>query len=666
MRLTHFPRGTRTILAGCVLFLSGVLPAQKGFKQALPADTMFYFAAPDLPAACEQFKQSALYQIWQEEEVQDFLADLIEEVKGRVEQGLAQARAMHEQGMVPVSPDTVLAIRVRGIAAALTRVQLPGPDSPPKAGFYVCVDFGDSVKKVQELLAMVPQMLAGQAAPMAPKHQERDVAGTKVHTLWSPAMGASSINYAFAGSRLLFGTDKDEFDGIFTKLVQGGGGGLATDPAYRSAAKKVGAADAVLEGFFRFGSVVDLGLAALKLAAQFEPELQDWDLDRIEEIVDFVGLKSFKTIAFASGWENGEGWTNLFIAAPKAERKGLAALGSSQDAVDLDLLKLVPKDVASAQLGRWSPVRKSYDLILATIDRVDPDKGKEVRQAIAGVEGDLGFNIADDLIGGFGPDLLFWQMPVAGMSGPPEMTFVLGCQKPERTLEVLRKLASLTQGAVEITDQDTQDGKIHPIDIVLDTGGMDVSAFLDPAIAFKDGKMILSLTRQDVRAALRRMSGQGGASVLDNEAFKKLRARVPDKVTSFNFQDVAAAVDGLYGMVSGALAFVTLPPEVPLDLSLLPSAEAITNHLGGAISYWTVDDAGLNMKSFGSLQGPEQMALVAGLGIGAAALFATRGKMRVRRAGGFAPKKKRGEEPAGTAPGPLPAGELIPAGSGSR
>jgi hypothetical protein len=74
-------------------------------------------------------------------------------------------------------------------------------------------------------------------------------------------------------------------------------------------------------------------------------------------------------------------------------------------------------------------------------------------------------------------------------------------------------------------------------------------------------------------------------------------------------------------MIAGMLAFVPIPDEVPIDLSLLPDVGTLTKHLCGAISYTVDDGNGWNTVNIGPF-GPETaIAVGAGIGIGAAAVM---------------------------------------------
>ena len=75
------------------------------------------------------------------------------------------------------------------------------------------------------------------------------------------------------------------------------------------------------------------------------------------------------------------------------------------------------------------------------------------------------------------------------------------------------------------------------------------------------------------------------------------------------------------------LAFVPMPEDVPIDMSLLPDSETLTKHLFAAVSYTKTDADGTTTVD-SSPFGPETMLMivaVAAVGAGAAAFMGARG-----------------------------------------
>ncbi len=201
------------------------------------------------------------------------------------------------------------------------------------------------------------------------------------------------------------------------------------------------------------------------------------------------------------------------------------------------------------------------------------------------------------------------------------------------TLANLKKLTALSDGVVEISESQGDDGTFYGLDIVLDgMGGVDPTAFVEPTFAFHKGYFLFALSRSDVKSAVKRLNGDiaEGDDVRSNPVFAPLLKRLPARIDAISFGDTAATVDGIYGPLSGLLAGVPIPADVPIDLGLLPGVDSLTDPLSGSLTYSTISSDGVRGRSFGPF-GPELIVIggVAIIGAGiAATVFGTPGQIR--------------------------------------
>ncbi|MFQ5504376.1 MAG: hypothetical protein ACE5F1_06190 [Planctomycetota bacterium] len=618
------------LLSLAVLCMAGRAPAQDAFKSALPKDTLLYLAAPDLPAAVEGFKQSAVYKIWREDEVQEFLEDLLAEGQKRFREGLDQAKQMYEGGLFPVSPEEILKIRVRALNFALTDLSAPGPNDPmPRVSVVLSIDFGESGKIVQPLLDTL--LMMGMQQPDAPELSKKAVGENQLQTLRAPDMPPFlSINFGFVGGRLLIGTDTERLESIMKSL--GGGeseGGLAGDPAYSKVAKRVGDLDTAVEVFIRPAAMIDVALELVDFVAQMQPVFPV-NPEGIKRAADALGLRSVKAIGCVSGYSEGKGASRSFVLCPENERRGLTACSSGK-AIDLEHLAYIPKEVDSFSIGNLD-LKPVYSSLVTALQAYDSDKAAFILSRVSEVEKQIGLSVENDVFGVFGPELIFYSMPVSGLMGTPEMGLMVQCKEPARAVRVLKTLTSMSEGVVELAEDKADDGTtFYALDI--DFGdmipGFDMSMLGgEPTFTFKQGFMVCSMSRADCRNALKRIDGQGGEDVRANKAFNSYF--LPEKVAALSFQDMAASIDALYRVLSGVIGMFPLPPEVPIDLGLLPSTETITKHLFGSISYQETDSEGFLTKSMSPF-GPEAGIALMGAVAGGAAVFLGERRGAIRR-----------------------------------
>ena len=86
--------------------------AAQGMLPYLPKNTMMAMSVPDLAASMAEFQKMPLAKMWAEEEVQAFVSDMMELATEQMDEGMDQMRAMHDAGMMPISPDTLMKLRL--------------------------------------------------------------------------------------------------------------------------------------------------------------------------------------------------------------------------------------------------------------------------------------------------------------------------------------------------------------------------------------------------------------------------------------------------------------------------------------------------------------------------------------------------------------------------
>ncbi len=612
--------------------------AQKDFKRSLPESTIFLASAPDLPTAIEQFKKTELYKIWGEEEVQDFLADALDMAKKQFHQLVAQGKAMYKQGSFPIDPDKLLTVRLHGASFALVDLAPPSQKSMPKVSLALCLDFGPSAGVIKGILGMGEGIYAAKAQnspEMMGPIQEAKVGEIAYKSIIPPQVPFLSLNWGWVGSSLLIGTDKADFEGIASRMSAGEQGGLLASGLYKAVSQKTHALEASIEVFCNFSRVLDLSLKGFQMAAMQEPDLAAVDFEGVKRALDATGISSLKAFGLATGYEGKVGITRAFGLVPEGERKGFFAATGSKELVNMDRLKIIPKDASSFSLASLDGMKNIYRAVLAGIDAYNPKVGEMVKGRIQGFEQNLGFSIEKDLFRAFGPEVISYSMPLAGLGGAPEMGLLIACPNPKKTVEVLRKIGKLTGGSFDLVENETENGVFYALDIQLDTGGgMDPMAMIEPTLAFEKGFMIFSLSRADVQEARNRLAGNPKTSILDNPVFKALQGTIPEGVKTLTFNDTAANFSGIYGALSGVISFISIPPEVPIDLGLLPSETAFTKHLSGTLSFTRLDPKGYLYVSKGPFSGPMTYAA---LGVGAIGIITALGvrsnRMKARRFG---------------------------------
>ena len=148
--------------------------------------------------------------------------------------------------------------------------------------------------------------------------------------------------------------------------------------------------------------------------------------------------------------------------------------------------------------------------------------------------------------------------------------------------------------------------------------GFNVFDMMQPTFAFKDGYMVMGFSASDIKRVFKRMDREDDpkGDIRSNKEFAAIAQSIPAGVSNLAFTDWKATFESGYQLATGVLAFVPMPEDVPIDMSLLPDSETLTQHLYGGLTYTKTDAEGSETVSVSPF-GPET-GLALGVLIGAA------------------------------------------------
>jgi hypothetical protein len=613
MKLSKLP-----VLASLVLFGAPVL-AQGSILPYLPKDTMMAVSAPDLGTSLAEFQKMPLAKMWAEQEVQNFVADVREMVSKQIEQGLAQAKEMHAQGALPVDPEQLMKLRIQGGTFAITQMAMGMGDMGPmpKFGFVLHLDFGATAPQWNALIEMGLGMLEQQAKDEMTK---TDKAIGDVHLLTfrpndAPQGLEMGLNVALVPGGVLLGTLAEDLEGVL-KNMQGKTPVLGASDAYRATAKHLNTDGAEVESFIRLDPIADFIVSTLRLGTQMSAEMSMVDVDGIERAMAAMGCRNLVAMGATANYVDGKSVGRTFAARAK---KGTEAPAKN---VDMSFLKWVPSDAVSFGAGTLD-IASIYDTLLAGLKAYDENLAKTALEHLAAIETEVGFKVREDFFGSFGDHYVTWSMPMGAITSAPEMAFLLKITDEQKLVTVLKNLAKLSNGMVEIEEGEKRGLKAYQLRVNFDpTEGMGMNPFdvLTPTFAFKNGYMVLGFSASDVKRVFARMDREDDpkGDIRSNKEFAAVAGQLPAAMTSVSFTDWKAQFESFYQIATGLLAFVPMGEDIPIDMALLPDSGTLTKHLFGSVSYGTTTEDGAVTVTVSPF-GPETMLLIGALAAGAAA-----------------------------------------------
>jgi hypothetical protein len=613
----------------------------------LPKDTIFAVEVPDIAGTIADFQKMPLAKIWREEEVQQFVQDLVNMAKGQFDRYLAQARKMHEQGAFPVDPDKLLKLRVASATFACTKLDVvggkpraakgdtdvekkgqteTGGQPQPEIGLILHLDFGDTAKDWFSLVQMGLGLLEQEAGAKMTK-SEAKVGAASLITLSPNRANASpmSLNVAMIGNAIVIGTLESEMRSVLENM-QKGTPVLGAADALKQSTGKLDLPGSEMRVYVRTDPLFDFAVKAFGVAAQMQPGFPI-DPEGVARAIDALGLRSLKSMGFASAYQGGVCVSKSYVAAPAPERKGIMA--GANRTLDLGFLKWVPKDAVSFSAACIDPL-SVYDGLVGALKAYDPKVAEHALGQLAAMEKQVGFTLRDDLFGSMGDTFIYWSMPLGTITSPPEMAFLLKVKDQDRIIKVFKSLTALSNGMVEIEEGEKRGIKVHSLRVNIDpAGGMGINPFdlITPTMSFQGGYLIAGFSAGDVKRVVDRMGRADDAKgdIRSNKEFEPYLAKLPKDLLSLSFSDWKAQFEGIYQMVTSVLSMIPSSENIPIDMSLLPDSNTITKHLFGAVAYSQADAMGYSSTSISPF-GPEVMLLLGGAIGAAAGAFALRGR----------------------------------------
>jgi hypothetical protein len=607
--------------------LSAPMAAQ-GMLPYLPKKTMMAMSAPDLAKSMAEFQQMPMAKMWAEDEVQAFIGDVMEMAMEGLDQGMGEMRDMHDAGMLPISPDTLMQLRLQGFTLAITDVEMDmGDFGPmPKIGTLVHLDFGESAATWMPLVQMGMGMLqqeAGDEMTMT----EWSIGDVKAVTMApnnAPPGFEMSMNVAMVPNGIVLGTLTEDVKDVVTNWVNKTPV-LSQTAGYAAAAKQIDTQDATLHMFMAPESVVGTGMGLMQMFSEMggaiptEGGMVDMpmlDFDGVQRAMKAMGMSNMGTLGMSMSYEDGKAVTKSTYAY--AANAGTTAAAHT---VDTSFLRMVPKDAVAFSAGALDAA-SIYDMLIKGVQAYDADMAEMMLADLAQMESQLGFTIRGDLLGSIGDHYIRWSMPMGTISAAPEMAVLVKVNSEENLVGALKNIAALSQGMIELEEATKRGLKSYQLIVnsdPMDGMGMNPLEMFQPTFAFKDGYMVMGFSASDVKRVFKRMSREDNpkGDIRSNKQFMAIADQIPEGVNSLSFLDWRADFESIYQMLTGVLAFIPMPEDVPVDMSMIPDSETLTQHLYAGLSYSKADANGSVTVSISPF-GPETFALsVAAAAVGA-------------------------------------------------
>ncbi len=584
--------GLRIILFACLAGSAGAQEPEKApdLARHLPADTLVYVTLPDVATSVREFDQTSLAKILAEEEVQSFIAPLLE-VWSRME--LDAARGM---GFDFARLKNIELIRA---SFALTHLQLP-PSRVDDIGFILELE----VKKGQDDLEglLEAAISSAKASERDVEHRRIEFEGASVQFFGTEAEGGLYWTRP-TPNRFVWTTSRNLIERVITGSSTGAGS-LADNPDYRQSMDRVSADGDEIRSYVAIGKMIQLGGTLIEFGLR-EGGLGEY-ASRVPAVMDALGVSGIGGMATKSSYRGTATEMTSFVRMPSSPH-GLMRL-SAFEPVSLARLSLIPKEATAFTLSRID-MRHLLPAAQDVVQAIDPEWHRMMQEYLSVLQEKYVVDIQEDLLAQLGGEMIFYDSPPRGPIPFPSMVFMIGMRDSSRFHEALTKMLALAEGQVSVREVPYQGRSLHAISF----NGIPLP--LQPAFAYENGLLIGALDIQDLKSALRRFSGST-TSILDRPDFKRALANrpIPENAIAVQYTDTAVALESGHQLIAQVLTMPGVADELPLplDLALLPTSDAFTKHLFGSLSFSVVEGDWVYSYAYSPL-GPEVYGALGGL-----------------------------------------------------
>jgi hypothetical protein len=533
-----------------LLLLPGLSWAQTPQEKLLPSQSQLYFRWDGMKAHQQQYQQTAAGKMLGGE-MGTFLQEL-----WKYAYGLLRQAAQNQPEVGPWLDEAtrlVADLYENGLVVAVEVQEV----NPPRVN-----------------AVLVFPKAAGENGRLLPLFQKiADVAKTpvknvKVGKRFVHQLQAGPVRIGWWGEAndvlLYAGTDEPA---VYARGIDSGKTGLAKQPLYRKV-REFKEFTTASRGYLAIGTLA-------KLVGQIAPP--------VDQLVGDLGLKDIGSLTFVSGFDGPFQRSVIELETPHP-RKGLLSM-ASRKTLRLKDLPALPSNTTSISAATMD-LGKSYDvvlqLVLNGVKIFAPQHEDTVKEGLKTVEALLGVNLKEDLFDNFGQVYVSYNSPSEGLLGLGSLSAfqVKDGKKLVGALERMSKAAGFIPNLELVwKKQDYKGGQVLQLYLKFN----EASSLIGSFGLYGDWFLYASFP-QPIKGFIMRAKGELPTRQPDAKLAKTL-SLFPSEFTALSISDPRPTVEGLLALtpfvfnLANAVLAQALPGTRPFDISLVPHAEEIAQHL---------------------------------------------------------------------------------------
>jgi hypothetical protein len=580
----------------------------------LPDRTLALFLAEDITLTRESYKETALWKLWEEPEVQTFVAPIIP----MIEEIFAKGEEMGGFHFADISA-------AFGGQVAVAFVGLDTSEMIPLPEIAIIADVTDRAA-ASRLLERIGRAIEDNSPA---KFTVRSV-GPLTFGRISQDGDRMETGYVLTESALYIclGPEGKLLESLVMAATKGQPKPLAAEPDFLKAVERAGERRDVF-GYVQVRKIIEL---SAKLAKKFgAPE---GEIEKSRLVLDALGLSDVRSVSFVEAVDPPGFRSQIFVHVP-SPRSGLFDL-IPEDAVEESLIKLAPSKASSLFAFRLR-MDKLLPLVRKIIAITEPGATQQIDGMLEMVKQTSGIDIEKGVLKGLGLEgaLIVDTVATAGL-GPVQglagIVLVMRAASPEDFKPVYAVLTAVAQlqalkSGLAVNQTQTPDGATVNAVAIPRVNAMGIT----PAFTMTSGHLVIGLSVEAVERVCKALSGIAPEPLIEAEDFRSSLSRVGEKpgwLVSFTrpisegsytqMRDIAPVVPFLAATVLGQMN-MNVPKELSDFLSIisltdLPMGATIAKHGLAQIGIGWQDSDGIGITNYGPVGLSTPAMAVAGVG----------------------------------------------------
>ncbi|HLX63100.1 MAG TPA: hypothetical protein VKX17_17655 [Planctomycetota bacterium] len=546
--------------------------------ELLPADTLGVITLRDVPALSAKMKETALYKILNNPDVQKVFSQPLGRARGAIF-GMETMLRFQTSDIASYFSQGELTFAVLGVA--------PQANGQPMPELMLSIQLGDKADAfVEEFNKRLDQLKAGLDGKL--ESTSNKLGNTTVTQLSYPQIPVK-ISCALCDGTFLVCTGEGRIEKLLAMRekmkagpkIEGAPEVLAQLPAFKTAATKAGS-DADLLAFVNVEAIKNNPIVN-------DPNRPMTPTQKFD--LDMSGLRDVSAVTYSAGIKDAGVREALFVDVPAAKRKGALALLDGENA-DLKAFGAAPRNSILAATFKINP-EQVLEKILVMREMEDPNARQNVAAVLVAVGEQLKIDPKKDIFGSLtGQGVFSVSIPAKNPKVP------LAFPQPILSLQIKDKDAlQRLIGALEKVGTERLDFKRIPEGDSTVTAARDKDTHQGFCYSIAGDDLLVSIYPLALRDEIHRRAAKG-AKLDDDPDYAAIRAKLSGQPQTLVYVDTAAIATAAYDLLI-PLAQMAGQERVPeLDLAALPTADLIAQNLGGSLLDLQFQPEGIVLESY--------------------------------------------------------------------